>query len=151
MADADNGGPYVQTAVFCESVLRDATGKLSLINIVEGLTIVGSDRDNMPSASLNSLQVSINLWAGGASGAYSLKLRPWTPNDQVEDAIEIAILEFAPKKGAYGINTIKQLPDYEVSEVGTYWFDVLLSSIGREDRLLSRIPLTVYHQIQPAA
>jgi hypothetical protein len=146
-----NGGPYVQAAVICESVLRDPAGRLSLVNIVEGITIVGSDPNNMPSASLSNWQVSINLWAGGAIGAFSLKLRPWRPNGEIGDAIEIAILDFEDRKGAYGTNTIQALPDYEVAEVGTYWLDVLLGSTGQEDRLLTRIPLIVHHQIQPEA
>jgi hypothetical protein len=39
---------------------------------------------------------------------------------------------------------------YEVTEEGTYWFDVLFSpGSGLEDRLLTRIPLRVVYQPQP--
>ena len=42
-----NGGPYIQAAAFCETIIRGAeTGRLSLMNIVDGLTVVGPIRQH---------------------------------------------------------------------------------------------------------
>jgi hypothetical protein len=147
---ADDGGPYVQAASFCETIIRGAeTGRLSMINIIDGVTIVGPDPDEMPPFSLATLKVVVNLWAGQTKGRYALKLRPEEPSGHQGDLLDLGSLNFSTQPG---IDTIRPMPPYEVTEEGKYWFDVLLSP-GRdqEDRLLTRIPLTVVYQPQLAA
>jgi hypothetical protein len=146
---AGDGGPHVQVATFCETIIRGAeSGRLSLINIVDGVTVVGPDPDEMPSFSIANLKVVVNLWAGQTKGRYALKLRPEEPSGLQGDLLSLGSLNFSASSGP-GIDTVRPMPPYEVTEEGTYWFDVLLSP-GRdqEDRLLSRIPLTVIYQPQ---
>jgi hypothetical protein len=151
MAAADGGGPYVQAATFCETIIRGAeTGRLSLINIIDGIIVVGPDPDEMPPFSIGNLRVVVNLWAGQAKGRYGLKLRPEEPSGLQGDLINLGSLNFSASRP--GIDTIRPMPPYEVTEEGKYWFDVLLSP-GRDqdDRLLTRIPLTVTYQPQEAS
>lgn len=144
----DDGGPYVQAAAFCETIIRGAeTGRLSIINIVDGLTVVGSDPANMPSVSLANLRVVVNLWAGQAKGRYALSLRPEEPSGLQGDLIQLGSVNFSNQPG---IDLALPMPPYEITEEGKYWFDVILSpSQDGEDQLLSRIPLMVQYQPQP--
>jgi hypothetical protein len=147
MPDYDSG-PHIQIAVFVDRYIRGAqSGSLSLINIVDGATMVGEDPEEMPSFSLEHLTLVIGLWAGQTKGRYSLKLRPEEPSGVQGELIDLGQLNF-PDTGARGVDIIRQMP-YEVTEEGTYWFDVLFSpGSGLEDRLLTRIPLTVVYQPQ---
>lgn len=48
-------------------------------------------------------------------------------------------------------NIIVPMPEYEITEEGTYWFDLLFSPGGeQDDRLLTRLPFTVVYQPQRA-
>ena len=149
MAAAD-GGPYVQVATFCETIIVGAeTRRLSMINIVDAIAVIGPDPDQMPVISLANLKIVINLWAGQTKGRYALKLRPEEPSGLQGDLIGLGSLNFSSSQP--GIDTIRPMPPYEVTEEGKYWFDVLLSpGHDQEDRLLTRIPLTVTYQPQEA-
>jgi hypothetical protein len=143
------GGPHVQVALLCETIIRGAeTGRLSVINIIDGATFAGEDPDDMPPFTIGPpLKLVINLWAGQTKGRYSLKLRPEAPSGIQGDAINLGALQFADT-GARGVDTILAMPEYEITEEGTYWFDVLFANKEQEDRLLTRIPLTVAYQPQ---
>jgi hypothetical protein len=146
-----DGGPHVQTALFCEKVLREANGGISLINIVEGVgaTAIGEDvPDEMPPISLQQLFLVVQLWADKTKGRYTLKIRPEAPSGVQEDPLTMPI-NFR-ENGPKGVDTIMLMP-YVVTEEGTYWFDVLLSGPDQEDRVLTRIPLNVIYQPQPLA
>jgi hypothetical protein len=147
---ADYQGPHVQTACFCEKIIRGAqSGALSVINIIDGVGVTGTDPDEMPGFSLENLVVVINLWAGLTRGRYSLRLRPEAPSGHQGDVIDLGTLNFAGDASA-GIDTITTMPPFEVTEEGTYWFDVLIhSSQVQEDRLLTRMRLNVTYQPQP--
>ena len=58
-------GPYVQYAVFVDRFIRGAqSGSLSLINIIDQVTVTGPDPDEMPPFSLAPLTFVVGLWAG---------------------------------------------------------------------------------------
>jgi hypothetical protein len=141
------GGPYVQTAVICETIIRGAeTKNLNLINILEGCGIQGTDPDEMPSFTIGPpLKLVINLWGGKARGRYPLYIRPEEPSGLQGDRIKLGLLQFNGQSTG-GCDTILPMPHYEITEEGTHWFDVLLSpGGGEEDRLLTRIPFTVQY------
>jgi hypothetical protein len=120
-----------------------------MINIIDGVAVVGPDPDEMPPFSIANLRIVVNLWAGQAKGRYALKLRPEEPSGLQGEPINLGSLNFTTAQP--GIDTIRPMPPYEVTEEGKYWFDVLLSpGRGEEDRLLTRIPLTVTYQPQEA-
>ncbi len=145
-----NGGPYVQIAALCQTFIRGAeSGQLSLINIVEGATVVGEDPDEMPSLTIGPpLKLIINLFAGQTKGRYSLSLRPEAPSGLQGDLIKLPQARFSGQ-GPNGVNIIVPMPGYEITEEGTYWFDLLFSpGSGQDDRLLTRLPFTVVYQPQ---
>jgi hypothetical protein len=145
-----SSGPYVQTAVLCETFIKgEQSHALSLINIIEGIGVAGTDPREMPHTTIGPpLKIVINLWAGQAKGRYSLKLRPEAPSGLQGDLIELVLVQFAAPTGL-GVDTIMPMPPYEITEEGTHWFDVILTAPGEEEgELLTRIPFTV--QYQPA-
>lgn len=147
-----NGGPYVQTAVLCNTFIRGAeTGQLSLINIIEGATVTGLDPDEMPSLTIGPpLKLIINLFAGQTKGRYALSLRPEAPSGLQGDMLRLPQARFSGQ-GANGVDIIVPMPEYEITEEGTYWFDLLFSpGSGQDDRLLTRLPFTVVYQPQQA-
>ena len=141
-----NGGPYVQVAVLCETFIKGAqSGNLSLINLIEGMTIVGTD-DEIPSLKIGPpLKLVIGLWAGTTRGRYPLSLRPEAPSGLQGELIKLPPVHF---RGAMGADTILPMPEYEITEEGTTWFDVLFSPGGDEDDLLTRIPFSVAYMQQ---
>lgn len=145
------GGPHVQVAVFVDRFIRGAqSGSLSLINIIDGATMVGEDPNEMPPFSLGHLTIVIGLWAGQTKGRYTVSLRPEQPSGVQGELIPLGSVNF-PDTGARGVDIIQQM-SYEVSEEGTYWFDVLFSpGAGQDDRALTRIPLRVAYQPQPTS
>ncbi len=145
-----NGGPHVHMAVLCEKFIRGAESRqLSLINVMEGITVGGPDADQMPPFKIGApLMLVISLWAGQTKGRYSLKLRPEEPSGLQGDPIKLPPIQFTGAAG-HGVEIILPMPSYELTEEGTYWFDVLFSpGSGQEDRLLTRIPFTVIYQPQ---
>lgn len=143
---SNDSGPHVQIAAFAELFIRGAqTGALSVINIVDGVTVTGPDLNEMPPFSLGRYKLIINLWADKAKGRYFLKLRPHEPSGLEGDPIDLTPVNF--KATALGVDHIQQAPPFEVSEEGTYWFDLLLVAPGEDDgQLLTRIPFNVQYQ-----
>jgi hypothetical protein len=147
MATGDSG-PHVQVAAFCDRFIRGAqSGALSLINIIDEVGVAGPDPNNLPPFSLQQLTLVIALWADQTKGRYTIKLRPEAPSGMQLEPIDLAVR--FQDTGAKGINLITRLP-FMVEEEGVYWFDVLFSpGQEQEDRLLTRIPLTVNYQVGP--
>jgi hypothetical protein len=146
---ASNSGPYVQTAVLCETFIKgEQTHALSIINVIEGIGLAGPERDLPEGTSIGPpLKLIINLWAGRALGRFFLKLRPEAPSGIQDEAVDLGEVQFSGGAGASGVDTIVPMPRYEFTEAGTYWFDVLLSSGDDDDlQLLTRIPFTVTYQ-----
>jgi hypothetical protein len=145
---AHSTGPHVQVATFCEKVIRDASGQLSLIGLTAGVAqgAVGPEvPDEMPPFQLGGLTLVLTLWSDQAKGRFELKVRPEAPNGQQLDAIAAPI---QLPGGAQGVDLVLQI-NMLVEHEGTYWFDILFSpGGGGQDRLLSRIPLTVQYQPQ---
>jgi len=142
-----NSGPYVQTAVICENFIKgEQTHALTIINILEGIA-GGSPEREMPAFHLGPpMKIIINLWAGQARGRFLLKIRPEAPSGMQDEAIDLGEVQFS-EMGGLGFDTIVPMPAYELTEPGTYWFDVLLEDqSGDSEQLLTRMPFTVTYQ-----
>jgi hypothetical protein len=145
---ADSSGPYVQLAVLCETFIKgEQSHALSLINIIEGFTVAGEGPDMPPARIGPPIKLVINLWAGSTRGRYSLKLRPEAPSGIQHDLIEVAPLNFGVPGAGFGLDTIVPMPEYELTEEGTWWFDILMTPVGEDEgQLLTRIPFTITYQ-----
>jgi hypothetical protein len=129
-----DGGPYVGTAVFCDRVLQERDGVLSLIRIVDRFTVpVAPGQESAP------IQVfaAIMLKAGFIRGQYKLTIRHRPPSGTVAPDLVIPVLFEGEDRGV-GINAQMNLGGLEE---GLHWFDLIL-----EGQRLTSMPLRVIHQ-----
>jgi Family of unknown function (DUF6941) len=140
-------GPHLQSAVLCEKVIESNEGVLSLINIVDQITQSATGPEppqQMPAFMLKDLKLVVMLKADQARGRYALKIRPQDPSGRNLPIFEVPV-QLGGGNSGMNIVTDIQLP---IELEGLYWFDVLFAAGGEEDRLLTRLPLTVMYQPQ---
>jgi hypothetical protein len=138
MAD-ETGGPYLQMACFCEKVLIEQDGVLSIIRVIDRIIVTASGLDSpqeMPVGQIN-FPVVIVLKAGFARGSHTLKLVPTSPSGKTLGETSVAVLFEGEDRG---VNVILQV-QLPAQEEGLYWFNVMVS-----DQLLTRIPFRLVYQ-----
>ena len=123
------GGPFLQMAVMCEKALQETDGVLSVIRIVDRLTIPGA----------RPVQITgvINFNSGFAQGRYTVKLRPQTPSGKSMGEREFPVLFEGDERGVTLLADI----GFVAEEEGLYWFDVLLG-----EAVVTRIPVRILYQ-----
>src|SRR4051812_3454528 len=86
-------GPYLGTAVFCETAILGQDGAVSLIRIIDTVTqaaVWPDPPEAMPPFVVNS-KLAIMLKAGEARGRYRIKLQPEAPDGRALPAQEQTI------------------------------------------------------------
>lgn len=142
------GGPYLQSALICEKVLRDADGVQSYIRVVDRITVTTTGEDpppEMPPQHLD-LTASITLKAGEARGRYAVKFRPEAPGGFERPALEVPV-NFVGE-GEHGNTVNVELKGLEIDLEGLWWFDVLFVDRHQKEKLMTRIPLRMMYQPQ---
>jgi hypothetical protein len=133
-------GLYLNFAVICEKVLREADEVLSLIRIVDQLTVtvmtppgVDAPQKVLPTASV-PLIFAVGFKSAGYVGPVPVRLRVETPSGSTLPYFET---NQPVTEGSGGVNLLlsMQLP---VQEEGLYWFVVEVS--GDE---VTRVPLRI--------
>jgi hypothetical protein len=124
-----DGGPYVATAVFCEKVLQERDGVVSLIRIVDRMTVTMIPGQSPPPFVLTA---AIIIKAGFMRGSYKLTLRQRTPSGSPTPDLLIPILFEGEDRG---VGVFAQV-NFSNLEEGLHWFDLRL-----EGQLLSSMPL----------
>lgn len=130
------GGPYVQIAGFCERILREADGVLSLIRMVDVVTHTENRPDapeEMP-AFHYPLTLVLTLKSGEARGRHDISITPVQPGGESLGTITASIRLEGEGRGANIVSPI----DLPYTQEGLYWFDIHL---GQD--ILTRIPLEV--------
>lgn len=127
--------PYLAMAVFCEKVLQEKDGVVSLIRIVDQLGVAGP-ADQMPPTQIQLMAI-VAFKAGFMRGKLMVKLQPISPSGASLPGTEIpAFFEGEDR----GVNLIINL-GFVAQEEGIYWFDVL---VGEEP--VTRMPLRILYQ-----
>lgn len=127
--------------------MESKDGVLSLINIVDQITQTASGPEppeNLPPFILQDVTIVIMLKAGEARGRYAIKLRPTDPSGRDLPDVETTV---QLQGGNSGINIVSPL-QLAVENEGTYWFNVFFMASSTDERLLTRIPLTVMYERQ---
>lgn len=127
---------YLQIAVFCEKVLQEADGVISLIRVVDRFTVRGASAE-MGNHVLK-FTIVILFKSGFLRGKQKIHIRPLSPNKRELPAMEIPTLFEGDEDRGNG--TIANI-DFVVNEEGLYWFDVFLN-----EELVTRMPLRVLYQ-----
>jgi hypothetical protein len=135
-------GPYLAVAVICEKALQEQDGVLSIIRIIDRVTVAGMGPDvpdEMPPTQLQFFVV-VAMKSGAARGRHTLRLRPEDPSGHQLGALEVPIHFEGEERGANVVVQFTLAAELE----GLYWIDVLFG----DDDLLTRIPLRVMYQPQ---
>ena len=137
-------GPYIQAAVFCNDVIQEKSGPLSLIRIVD--TVIHTAQGPNPPEELQpfvyQFYLVVMLKAGRALGRSNLRIIPSLPDGTQEKSLEFTV-HF--ESGEKGHNIIANMT-YQFKQEGLYWFDVDL-----EGEKLTSMPLRVkYNRIVTA-
>ncbi|MFQ5433721.1 MAG: hypothetical protein ACE5FD_02490 [Anaerolineae bacterium] len=131
-------GPFVQAACFCENVIEDKTGVLSLIRIIDKITrtVAGTDPpDDMPPINYD-MKLALMLKSGSARGRGNIRIKIEEPSGLSVDGPSISVHLEGENSGA---NLITQL-SIDFSQEGVYWFWIYF-----DDTLLSKIPFQVMY------
>ncbi len=146
MPTLPNTGPYVAVAVFCEKVLQEAGGPMSLIRVTDTIqqAAMGSDAPREMQPFMANITLAVTLKSGQAKGQFGLMIRPEAPGGFQMPPFETTI---QLQGDAWGATVILPM-QFAVSAPGVYWFDLLLTdpSGEGEDQFLTRVPLDVVYQ-----
>ena len=135
MGDYSLSGPHVQLATFCDMVIEDKTGTLTVVRLVDRYTVSGTTPDMQPTPIKTTLAVSLK--AGFMRQKAMLKVQPISPSGRELQALELSILFEGDERGLQFVFPIQIVLD----EDGLYWFDVKV-----DEQLLTRIPLRLLYQ-----
>ena len=129
-------GPYVQVAAFCERVLREADGVISLIRVVDVVT--HSERGADPPRDMPQVRYPLNLVvslkSGRAKGRHDVTITPELPSGETMPAITVTVQLEGEGKGFQVISQI----DIPYTMEGLYWFNIRF-----DDEMLTRLPLQI--------
>ena len=131
-------GPYLTVATFCEQVIEDKSGVLSLIRIVDRMIVTAQGPDaplEMPTGNLNWTLV-LNFKSGDARGSHPVKIVPQLPSQETLSPIELSMHLEGGNRGA-NIVAPMTMP---FKMPGVYWFKIYL-----DDMFVTQIPVEVIY------
>jgi hypothetical protein len=144
----ESNGPYLNYAAICEKVLREADEVLSLIRIIDRVTvtITGSTPPGVGSvpqillepAPAVGVTLVIGLKSGGFIGSVPVKIRIDTPSGFRLPEYETSAVLRGEEQGAAIVLPI-QIP---AQDEGVYWFVVEVSG-----EVFTRVPLRISKQV----
>jgi hypothetical protein len=137
-----SGGPYLQAAAFCDKVLQEKDGVLSLIRLVDRWNIVGQSETMLPTA----IQTNIVLMfkSGMFRGPAQVAITPISPSGERTQSVKIPV--FFEGDDDRGANLVLPM-GFPLQEPGLYWFEVSVNG-----QIMTAMPLHVVYlqQIAPA-
>lgn len=131
-------GPYIQAACFCDMVIEDKNGVLSLIRVIDRVTRTiraSSPPDEMPPGPYKTHLV-LMLKSGSALGRSALKVVPRLPSGETRDPVNVTVHFEGEEKGQ---NVVMNM-EIPLEMEGLYWFEVYI-----DEEKLTSIPLRVIY------
>lgn len=131
-------GPFLTVASFCEQVIEDKFGVLSLVRLVDRkhISISGPNPpDDMPPTILDWYLV-LCFKSGEARGSLTVKIIPELPSGLT---IEPAIRTIYFEGGNRGPNVITRF-NMKLESPGIYWFRIYM-----EDTLMTQVPVEIIY------
>lgn len=139
-------GPYLNVAAFCEQIIEDKSGVLSLIKVVDRMqiTVQGAGAPpEMPPYPLNWILVLV-FKSGEARGSHDVKIEPELPS-----GIKLPSMTLPAhfEGGNRGVNIVTRV-NMLLQMPGIYWFRILLG-----DQFVTQIPVEVIYSkiVMPGA
>jgi len=132
-------GVYVQAACFCEMAIKDDSGALSLIRIIDVIT--HTQRGPHPPQTMPAvtfpLRLVIMLQSGSATGRYEVRVAPQRPTGETDEPLRLPVLFEGEGKG----QNIVANWNYTFTMEGLHWFRVYL-----DDDELTAIPMHIRYE-----
>ena len=132
-------GPHVKTAAICESVIEGKDGVLSLIRIIDRLTITAAGPEapsDMPPIS-RTLTLVVMLISGRARGTHNVEVRVEKPDATTASLWNGTVFLEGEDRGA---NLVIEISTEYRSE-GLYWFDLFFDAAQ-----MTRVPFRIIYQ-----
>jgi hypothetical protein len=132
-------GPFLSVAAFCENVIEDKSGVISLIRIVDRMYVTAQGPtapDEMPPANLNWYLVLI-FKSGQAHGSYDIKIEPELPSGLRRPP---TVLSAHFEGGNRGTQIVVRF-GMKLEMPGVYWIRIYVAN-----QFLTRIPVEVIYQ-----
>jgi hypothetical protein len=132
-------GPWIAAALICEKVLMETNGLISAVRILDRyIFILGPD--SQPLAPVQPIFFLITLKSGEARGSHRIKIEREDPSTMRSPIVETDLFFEGEDRGAQLVLN----GQFEPTEAGLYWYDVVLN-----DRLITRMSLRAIFQPQP--
>ena len=131
-------GPYLQMAVFCEKVLEERDGVISVIRVIDRINETASG-PNAPEAMPPFealLTAVITLKSGKARGGVQVEIEPEGPSGLKKPR---AVMTAQMEGNERGQNLIMNI-QMRFEEPGPYWFSVYI-----DGQLITKIPFSVQY------
>ena len=132
-------GPHLKAAIFCSDVIEGKDGVLSLIRVIDRLTIAAAGPQ--PPATMPPIQRMLKLVlmfaSGRAKGTHEVSVKVERPDSTVKDVWTGTVFLESEDRGANIVIDMK----VEFQLEGLYWFDLHF-----EGTLMTRMPFRVIYQ-----
>lgn len=131
-------GPYLLVAAFCEQVIEDKSGVLSLIRMVDRLQITAQGPEvpeEMPPTAINWTLV-FTFKSGDARGTYAVRIEPVLPSGERMAPFTLSLHLEGGNRGQSIINRM----NFPVKMPGVHWFKIYL-----DDIFLTQLPIEVIY------
>jgi len=132
-------GPYLKAAVICSEAIEGKDGALSLIRIIDRLTISASGPNpptEMPIVK-QRLKIVLMFISGRAKGSEDARIRMERPDGRTQDVWAGTLFFEGEDRGA---NVIMDT-EVEFRQQGLYWFDLYMGTTR-----LTRMPFRLIYQ-----
>lgn len=136
------GGPYLASAFFCERVLREQDGVLSIIRIVDRWNVTGPT-PNIEQPLIVQTTLVVLIKSGIFRGPAQLRITPISPsNARMESIVLTTFFEADDDRGTGIVLPI----GFPVKEDGVYWFEVALAGQNLQTpQVLTYMPMRVVY------
>lgn len=135
----DNTGPFLAVATFCENVIEDKSGALSLIRLVDRLNIISQGPTasaEMPPTDLNWFLVII-FKSGQARGSHEIKIEPEFPDGLRKQPLILSAYFEGGNRG----NQMVIRYHMKLEMPGIYWIRIYV-----DNQFVTQIPIEVIYQ-----
>jgi hypothetical protein len=144
MTQATSDGPFLKAALFCENVIEDKQGLLTLIRVIDRVIQQATGPDapaEMPPIQNYPITAVVMFVSGAARGSHEVQLSLELPNGISRNLGTNTILLEGEDRGA---NLIARMT-LSLDQQGLYWLDVRI-----DGQRLTRVPLrVVYLRVSP--
>jgi hypothetical protein len=135
-------GPYVNLAAFCEKVLQERDGVLTLVRVVDRVMVATTAQDapaELPEGGRLTATLVLALKSGDAIGRHPVVITAESPDGSAAPPQTVDVMFEGEDRG---LNLILNLQIDAVE--GVHWFVVSVN-----DQELTRVPLRIMYQRIP--